>query len=88
MSNKPSAAMETIKLNPEPLARRCYYHSLISSIKSTTEQCQLLKDILDTVCEICRLAKHSAKQEKLLGEYQTTILGELNSIKWTVPEDC
>ena len=81
MSTKPSATTETIKLNPEALAARCYYHSLNSSIKSTSEQCQFLKDTLHTVCKICRLAKHSAKQEKLLGEYQTTILGESNSTK-------
>ena len=73
MSNKSSAATETIKLNPEASATRCYFHSLNLTFKRPTGQCQLFKDTLGTVCKLCRLVKHSVKWQKLLGEYQTTI---------------
>ena len=54
----------------------CHCHSLNSSVKSTTEQCKLLKDTLDTTCEICILVKYSPKREKLLGNIQENIEGE------------
>ena len=85
MGKKSGAAAEIIKLGPKALDTHCHWHSLNLRVKSTTEQCQLLRDTLDTVREICILVKYSPKREKLLeniqdnieGEYQTTTLDKL-----------
>ena len=96
MGKKSGVAAEIIKLEHKALATHCHCHSLNLTIKSTTEQCQLLRDTLDTVCGICRLVKYSPKREKLLGniqdniegEYQTTTIDKLHPIRWTVCADC
>ena len=76
MGKKSGVAAEIIKLEPKALATHCHCHSLYLSVKSTTEQCQLLRDTLDTVREICILVKYSPKREKLLGNIQDNIEGE------------
>ena len=48
MGKKSGVAAEIIKIEPKALATHCYCHSLNLSVKSTTEQCQLLRDTLDT----------------------------------------
>ena len=85
IGKKSGVTPEIINLEPKALATHCHCHSLNLSIKSTIEQCQLLRDTLDTVREICILVKYSPKREKLLeniqdnieGEYQTTTLDKL-----------
>ena len=87
---------EIIRLESKALAAHCHCHSLNLSVKSITEQCQLLRDTLDTVREICMLVKYSPKREKLLGdiqdsiegEYQTTTLDKMYSTRWTVRAGC
>ena len=96
IGKKSGVTPEIINLEPKALATHCHCHSLNLSIKSTIEQCQLLRDTLDTVREICILVKHSPKREKLLGniqdniegEYQTTTLVKLCPTRWTVRADC
>ena len=96
MSKQSGVAAEIIKLEPKALATHCRCHSLNLSVKSATEQCQLLRDTLDTVQEICILIKYSPKREKLLGniqgnierEYQTTTLDKLCPTRWTVRAGC
>ena len=48
MGKKSGIAAEIIKLESKALATYCHCHSLNLSVKSTTEQCQLLRDTLDT----------------------------------------
>ena len=67
MGKKSGVAAEITKLDPKALATHCHCHSLNLSVKSTTEQCQLLRDILDTVRE--KLVKYSPKRDKLLGKH-------------------
>ena len=73
MRKKSGVAIEMIKLEPKALATRCDKHALNLRMKSTTEQCQLLRDTLDTVREICILVKYSPKREKLLGNIHDNI---------------
>ena len=49
MGKKSGVAAEIIKLEPKALATHCRCHYLNLSVKSATEQCQLLRDTLDTV---------------------------------------
>ena len=96
MGKKSGVAVEIIKLEPKALATHCHCHSLNLNVKSITEQCQLLRDSLDTVREICILVKYSPKREKILGnfqdniegEYQTTTVDKLCPTRWTVRTDC
>ena len=61
MGKKSGVAAEIIKLEHKALATHRHCHSLNLTIKSTSEQCQLLRDTLDTVCGICILVKYSPK---------------------------
>ena len=96
MGKQSGVAAAIIKLESKALATHCRCHSLNLSVKSATEQCQLLSDTQDTVREICILVKYSPKREKLLGsiqgnierEYQTTTLDKLCPTKWTVRAGC
>ena len=96
MGKKSGVAAEIINLGPKALATHCHWHPLNLSVKSATEQCQLLRDTLDTVRKICILVKYSPKRKKLLeniqgnieGEYQTTALDKLCPTRLTVRADC
>ena len=95
MRKKSGVAIEIIKLEPKALATHCDKHALNLRVKSTTEQCQFLRDTLDTVREIYILVKYSPKREKLLGnihdniegEYQSTTLHNLCPIPWAVKKN-
>ena len=76
MRKKSGVAIEMIKLEPKALATHCDKQALNLRMKSTTEQCQLLRDTLGTVREICILVKYSPKREKLLGNIHDNIEGE------------
>ena len=41
-----SVAAEITKLEPNVIAAHCHFHSLNLNLKSSAEQCQLLKDTL------------------------------------------
>ena len=80
MGKKSGVAAKIIKLEPKDLVTHCHCHSLNLSAKSTTEQCQRLRDTQDTVCEICILVKYSLKRDKLLAKIQDNIEGEYQTI--------
>ena len=97
MGKKSGVATRIKELEPKALDTHCHCHSLNLSVKSTTEQCKLLKDTLDTIREICILVKYSPKREKLLGNIQENIEGEqqprttldkLCPTRWTVRAAC
>ena len=74
MSKRSGVAAEIIKLEPKFLAAHRHCHSLNFTVKSKTEQCQLSRDTLDTVREICILVKYSPKREKILRSiFRTTL---------------
>ena len=79
MGKKPGVAAEIIKLEPKALATHCHCYSLNLIVKSTIKKCQLLRNTLDTVRDICILIKYLPKREKLLGNIQDNIEGELSN---------
>ena len=52
VGKKSGVAFEIIKLESKALATHCHCYSLNLIVKSTTEECQLLRDTLDTMREI------------------------------------
>ena len=96
MGKKSGVATRLKEVEPKALVTHCHCHSLNLSIKSTTNNCKLLKDTLETVREICTLVKYSPKREKLLGSIQENIetdekfstLDKLCPTRWTVRAAC
>ena len=78
----------------------CQGHSLSLSVKSLTNECDILRDTLSVVGEICILVKFSSKRENLLGNINYNIekgqedveqikkLTKLSTTRWTVRAKC
>ena len=81
IGKKPGVAAETIEIEPKALACHCHSHSLNLSVKTTMEQCKLLKNVIGTVGEICILVKFSPKRERLLEEIKMTSVLKMMVIK-------
>ena len=74
----------------------CQGHSISLSVKSLTNECDILRDTLSVVGEICILVKFSPKRENLLGNINYNIekgqedveqikkLTKLSTTRWTV----
>lgn len=96
MGKKSGVATKIQEIEPKALITHCHCHSLNLSIKSTTQNCKLLKDTLDTIREICILVKYSPKRERILGNIQENIeteeksstLDKLCPTRWTVRAKC
>ena len=78
----------------------CQGHSISLSVKSLTNECDILRDTLSVVGEICILVKFSPKRENLLGNINYNIekgqedveqikkLTKLSTTRWTVRVKC
>ena len=85
---------------PKAVAIHCQGHSLSLSVKSLTNECDILRDTLSVVSEICILVKFSPKRENLLGNINDNIekgqedveqikkLTKLSTTRWAVRAKC
>ena len=83
MGKKSKVAIQLKEVERKALVTHSHCHSLNLSVKSTTYNCKLLKDTLETVREICTLVKYSPKHEKLLGSIQENIKTDENFLPLT-----
>ena len=75
------------------LATHCQNHSLNLSVKTTTQQCKLLKDVISTVGEICILVKYFFFQSDIgfENDYDQRTYATLNKLgptRWTIRATC
>ena len=67
MGKKSGVSTQILAEQPKAVAIHCQGHSLSLSVKSLTNGCDILRDTLSVVGEICTLVKFSPKRENLLG---------------------
>ena len=77
MGKRTGVATQISAEQPKAIATHCHGHSLSLSVKSLTSECDILRDTMGTVGEICILVKYSPKREKLLRKISENIEGEL-----------
>jgi hypothetical protein len=92
-----SGVAKLIKVEqPNALVTHCHAHSLSLSVKSTTEQCKILSDVMNTSKEIVNLIKYSPKRENILGDIKKNLQEEvstggilkLSATRWTIRAVC
>ena len=100
MGRKSGVSTQILAEQPKAVEIHCEGHSLSLSVKSLTSECDILKDTLSTVKEICVLVKYSPKRENLLGNIHESIeacgedfepmkkLTKLSTTRWTVRAEC
>ena len=100
MGKKSGVSTQIFAEQPKAVAIHCQGHSLSLSVKSLTNECDILRDTLSVVGEICILVKFSPKRENLLGNINDNIekgqedveqikkLTKLSTTRWTVRAKC
>jgi hypothetical protein len=100
MGKKSGVSTQILAEQPKAVAIHCQGHSLSLSIKSLTNGCDILRDTLSVVREICILVKFSPKRENLLRNINESIergeeefepikkLTKLSLTRWTVRAEC
>ena len=73
MGKKSGVTTQIFAEQPKAVAIHCQGHSLSLSVKSLTNECDILRDTLSVVGEICILVKFSPKRENLLGNINGNI---------------
>ena len=73
MGKKSGVSTQIFAEQPKAVAIHCQGHSLSLSVKSLTNECDILRDTLSVVGEICILVKFSPKRENLLGNINDNI---------------
>ena len=100
MGRKSGVSTQILAEQPKAVEIHCEGHSLSLSVKSLTSECDILKETLSTVKEICVLVKYSPKRENLLVNIHESIEGcdedfepmkkltKLSTTRWTVRAEC
>ena len=100
MGKKSGVSTQIFAEQAKAVAIHCQGHSLSLSVKSLTNECDILRDTLSVVGEICILLKFSPKRENLLGNINDNIekgqedveqikkLTKLSTTRWTVRAKC
>ena len=100
MGKKSGLSTQIFAEQPKAVTIQCQGHSLSLSVKSLTNECDILRDTLSVVGEICILLKFSPKRENLLGNINDNIeigqedveqikkLMKLSTTRWTVRVKC
>ena len=100
MGKKSGVSTQIFAEQPKAIAIHCQGHSLSLSVKSLTNECDILRDTLSVVGEICILVKFSPKRENLLGNINDNIekgqedveqikkLTKLSTTRWTIQAKC
>ena len=100
MGKKSGVSTQILADQPKAVAVHCQGHSLSLSVKTLTNECDILRDTLSVVREICILVKFSPKRENLLGSINESIergeeefepikkLTKLSMTRWTVRAEC
>ena len=100
MGKKSGVSTQIFVEQPKAVAIHCQGHSFSLPVKSLTNECDILRDTLSVVGEICILVKFSPKRESLLGNINDNIekgqedveqikkLTKLSTTRWTVGAKC
>ena len=100
MGKKSGVSTQIFAEQPKAVTIHCQGHSLSLSVKPLTNGCDILRDTLIVVGEICILVKFSPKRENLLGNINDNIekgqedveqikkLTKLSRTRWTVRAKC
>ena len=73
-----SVATQILAEEPKAVVTHYHGHSLRLSVKSSTSNCNILKDTMSTAGESFILAKYSPKREKILGKIVENMEGDLS----------
>ena len=73
MGKKSGVSTQILADQPKAVVVHCQGHSLSLSVKTLTNECDILRDTLSVVREICILVKFSPKRENLLGSIHESI---------------
>ena len=66
LGKRSGVSTEILAEQPKAMTTHCQGHSRSLAIKSLTQDCTVLRDVVGTVDEICVLVKYSPKREKML----------------------